>query len=46
MYYALNDKGALIRANEASKEDVYYCPCCKDSLILRKKGYCKASFCS
>lgn len=36
MYYALNDKGALIRASEASKEDVYYCPCCKDSLILRK----------
>lgn len=36
MYYALNDKGVLIGASEASKEDAYHCSCCEDSLILRK----------
>lgn len=34
--WAINDHGKLTEINNATKDDNYYCPSCKTSLIIRK----------
>lgn len=33
--YGLDDSGELVSASNASKGNIYACPCCKDSLVFR-----------
>jgi hypothetical protein len=35
---AFNENGMLVKANDAEKAEKYYCPICKNELILKKSG--------
>lgn len=35
---AIDNDGNLIKANDAEKGNVFFCPVCKTDLILRKSG--------
>jgi len=35
---AFDEKGILVKAKDAEKSNAYYCPECKDKLILKKSG--------